>query len=82
MPAAVKCGHDNSVADISSLTSPPHHSWVQYLCSLTYAVRLALDAEFGECANANEGDDTKVTPNLCKQLLENSNEYQLPTYAC
>ena len=36
--------------------------WAQYLCSLTYGVRLALLAEFGECAKANE-------MNPCNQLL-------------
>ncbi|KAL7517062.1 hypothetical protein ACHAWX_002016 [Stephanocyclus meneghinianus] len=39
--------------------------WAQYLCSLTYGVRLALLAEFGDCAN-----DPTYTPNLCAQLLD------------
>ncbi len=39
--------------------------WAQYLCSLTYGVRLALLAEFGDCAA-----DTTIRPNLCAQLLD------------
>lgn len=39
--------------------------WAQYLCSLTYGVRLALLAEFGDCAA-----DPKFQPNLCAQLLD------------
>jgi len=38
--------------------------WAQYLCSLTYGVRLALLAEFGECAKSPE-----MNPNPCNQLL-------------
>lgn len=30
--------------------------WVQYICSLTYGVRLGLIAEFDECANGAEGE--------------------------
>ena len=37
--------------------------WAQYLCSLTYGVRLALLAEFGDCANA------EINPNPCRELL-------------
>mmetsp|Transcript_9286 Transcript_9286/g.20955 ORF Transcript_9286/g.20955 Transcript_9286/m.20955 type:complete len:145 (+) Transcript_9286:1938-2372(+) len=36
--------------------------WAQYLCSLTYGVRLALLAEFGECAKESE-------KNACSNLL-------------
>ncbi|KAL7539082.1 hypothetical protein ACHAXR_010781 [Thalassiosira sp. AJA248-18] len=36
--------------------------WAQYLCSLTYGVRLALLSEFGECAKANE-------MSMCNKLL-------------
>lgn len=39
--------------------------WAQYLCALVYAVRLALIAEFSDCAN-----DTAIMPNPCKNLLE------------
>mmetsp|Transcript_2659 Transcript_2659/g.3539 ORF Transcript_2659/g.3539 Transcript_2659/m.3539 type:complete len:490 (+) Transcript_2659:539-2008(+) len=46
--------------------------WAQYLCSLTYAVRLALFAEFNDCAN-----DQKYSPNLCEMLLTSTNVYQL-----
>lgn len=49
--------------------------WVQYLCSLTYAVRIALEAEFSDCA-ANES----YIPNYCQTLLEASNVYQIPIY--
>jgi len=48
--------------------------WAQYLCSLTYAVRLALKYEFQECAEDAGG-------NSCAKLLENSNVDQLPAYA-
>lgn len=37
--------------------------WAQYLCSLTYGVRLALLAEFGDCAKA------EINPNPCRELL-------------
>lgn len=37
--------------------------WAQYLCSLTYGVRLALLAEFGDCAKASE-------KNPCSELLD------------
>lgn len=37
--------------------------WAQYLCSLTYGVRLALLAEFGDCAKE------EIFPNPCKELL-------------
>lgn len=40
-------------------------SWAQYLCALMYAVRLALLAEFSDCAN-----DSTLMPNPCKNLLE------------
>eukprot|EP00804_Cyclotella_cryptica_P005253 CCRYP_021227-RA/>CCRYP_021227-RA protein AED:0.30 eAED:0.30 QI:0/0.25/0.2/1/0.25/0.2/5/86/284 len=40
-------------------------SWAQYLCALMYAVRLALLAEFSDCAN-----DSTLVPNSCKSLLE------------
>ena len=42
--------------------------WAQYLCSLTYALRLALLAEFGPCAN----EDMSPRPNHCQVVLENS----------
>mmetsp|Transcript_2833 Transcript_2833/g.5300 ORF Transcript_2833/g.5300 Transcript_2833/m.5300 type:complete len:404 (+) Transcript_2833:1198-2409(+) len=49
--------------------------WAQYLCSLTYAVRLALDAEFRECA-----EDEEFNPNHCGTLLVASNVDQIPIY--
>lgn len=45
--------------------------WAQYLCSLTYGVRLALLSEFGDCAN-----DTSVRPNMCTQLLESNDVHE------
>ena len=49
--------------------------WAQYLCSLTYAVRLALLAEFGECAKAS-------VENPCNALLtvNEVNEDSTSTY--
>jgi ABC-type multidrug transport system permease subunit len=44
---------------------PPWLRWAQYLCALTYGVRLALLAEFGDCAN-----DDSIFPNLCAELLD------------
>jgi hypothetical protein len=44
---------------------PPWLRWAQYLCALTYGVRLALLAEFGDCA-----DNASIVPNLCAQLLD------------
>ena len=43
---------------------PKWLQWAQYLCSLTYGVRLALLAEFGDCAA-----DNSFQPNLCANLL-------------
>jgi len=43
--------------------------WAQYLCSLTYAVRLALVSEFGDC----------TTPS-CLGLLENNGVNELESY--
>ena len=40
--------------------------WAQYLCSLTYGVRLALLAEFGDCAKS----DQFAVLNPCAQLLQ------------
>ena len=41
--------------------------WAQYLCSLTYGVRLALLAEFGDCAKS---DQFAGMINPCAQLLD------------
>lgn len=43
--------------------------WAQYLCSLTYAVRLTLASEFGDCTTVS-----------CTNLLENNGVNQLDTY--
>ncbi len=50
---------------------PAWLQWAQYLCSLTYGVRLALLAEFGDCAK-NEGNQYygPGEPNICANLLE------------
>eukprot|EP00536_Pseudo-nitzschia_multiseries_P002974 jgi/Psemu1/295043/fgenesh1_pm.42_\ len=48
---------------------PEFLRWAQYLCSLTYAIRLASIYEFGEC-------DTPV----CVDLLQNNGVYQLESY--
>lgn len=41
--------------------------WIQWICSLGYGVRLALVAEFGECA---EGDD--LAGENCRTILNNA----------
>jgi len=46
---------------------PKALQWAQYLCSLTYGVRLALLAEFGECAKKASPVGSETNP--CKQLL-------------
>lgn len=46
--------------------------WAQYLCSLTYSVRLALLYEFGGCAN-----DKSIQPNYCRSLLVSQDVYIL-----
>mmetsp|Transcript_17817 Transcript_17817/g.49335 ORF Transcript_17817/g.49335 Transcript_17817/m.49335 type:complete len:637 (-) Transcript_17817:430-2340(-) len=48
---------------------PEYLQWAQYVCSLTYAIRLAALYEFGECE----------TP-VCKDLLENNGVYELESY--
>lgn len=42
--------------------------WIQWICSLSYGVRLGLVAEFGECA---EGTD--IAAQNCENALENAN---------
>ncbi|EJK48137.1 hypothetical protein THAOC_33095 [Thalassiosira oceanica] len=43
---------------------PEFLRWAQYLCSLTYAIRLVLLNEFSECADNSE------FPNPCEQTLQ------------
>ncbi len=43
--------------------------WVQYICSLTYAVRLGLLAEFEDCAIRGEG----TAAENCRTVLINTN---------
>ena len=47
---------------------PSWLQWVQYICSLTYSVRLGLLAEFGECASGND-----VAAQNCRSVLTNVN---------
>jgi ABC-type multidrug transport system permease subunit len=47
---------------------PSWMQWVQYICSLTYGVRLGLLAEFEECSNG--GDDAAIN---CSRVLSNVN---------
>mmetsp|Transcript_2040 Transcript_2040/g.3742 ORF Transcript_2040/g.3742 Transcript_2040/m.3742 type:complete len:745 (+) Transcript_2040:95-2329(+) len=62
---------------------PAWLQWAQYLCSLTYGVRLALLAEFGDCA-ANENNQYYLPgqPNICANLLDVNqvNEDDKPLY--
>jgi hypothetical protein len=46
--------------------------WAQYLCSLTYAVRLALLGEFGDCAKEPANENSPDGQNNCARLLNNS----------
>lgn len=48
---------------------PSFLRWAQYLCSLTYAIRLASLYEFGDCSTLS-----------CQSLLENNGVYELPSY--
>mmetsp|Transcript_9945 Transcript_9945/g.21519 ORF Transcript_9945/g.21519 Transcript_9945/m.21519 type:complete len:97 (+) Transcript_9945:85-375(+) len=49
---------------------PEFLRWAQYLCSLTYASRLATLFEFGDC-----------TTFACQDLLENNGVYQMSSAA-
>lgn len=50
--------------------------WIQYLCTLTYAIRITLVAEFQSCSNDTSNPTAAKT---CTQLLEsvNANEDEL-----
>jgi len=48
---------------------PEFLRWAQYLCSLTYAIRLASLFEFGACDTVS-----------CRDLLDNNGIYQLESY--
>ena len=48
---------------------PEFLRWAQYLCSLTYAIRLASLFEFGDCETSS-----------CQDLLNNNGIYQLESY--
>jgi ABC-2 type transporter len=48
--------------------------WARYLCSLTFALRVGLKAEFGNGCGSAEGDDA------CERLLENIDVYELDEY--
>ena len=56
---------------VASELIPEWLRWAQYLCSLTYALRLALLAEFGPCAD-EEDLSSSGQPNHCRAILENS----------
>lgn len=49
---------------------PSWLQWVQYICSLTYGVRLGLLAEFGDCANGAVDDQAAIN---CRRILVNVN---------
>lgn len=55
---------------------PEFLRWAQYLCSLTYAIRLVLLNEFNECA-----DEETLGPNPCEQTLQYAGVDEMPTYA-
>jgi ABC-2 type transporter len=48
--------------------------WARYLCSLTFAVRIGLKAEFGNGCGSVEGDDA------CERLLENIDVYEMDEF--
>lgn len=48
---------------------PKWLQWAQYLCSLTYAMRLSLIYEFGDCETSS-----------CQSVLENNGVYELDSY--
>ena len=54
---------------ISASLIPSFLRWAQYLCSLTYAVRLVLNYEFEDC-------ETQA----CDALLESNSVDELPSY--
>jgi ABC-type multidrug transport system permease subunit len=45
--------------------------WARYLCSLTFSLRIALQAEFGEGCGSAEGDMA------CERLLDNIDVYEM-----
>lgn len=54
---------------ISATLIPSFLRWAQYLCSLTYAVRLIVNYEFEDC-------ETEA----CSVLLESNSVNELPSY--
>ena len=48
--------------------------WARYLCSLTFALRIALKAEFGNGCGSAEGDIA------CERLLENIDVYEMDEF--
>lgn len=54
---------------IATSLIPAFLRWAQYLCSLTYAVRLALLGEFGDCDAES-----------CVSLLENNSVDEMESY--
>lgn len=55
---------------VSITLLPGWLKWVQYICSLTYGVRLGLIAEFEDCANGSEGE---IAAQNCNSRLEDVN---------
>jgi len=51
---------------------PTWMQWVQYICSLTYGIRLGLLAEFEDCANDLDLENANATAN-CNTVLRNVN---------
>jgi hypothetical protein len=48
--------------------------WARYLCSLTFALRIGLIAEFGHGCGSEEGDLA------CERLLDNIDVYEMDEY--
>ena len=48
--------------------------WARYLCSLTFALRIGLKAEFGNGCGSAEGDIA------CERLLENLDVYEMDEF--
>ena len=55
---------------VSITLLPSWLRWIQYICSLTYGVRLGLIAEFDDCVNGSEG---AIAAEICNSRLEDVN---------
>jgi ABC-type multidrug transport system ATPase subunit len=47
--------------------------WVQYVCSLTYGVRLGMLAEFDSCVNVEDALENSTSVRNCQMILEDIN---------